>query len=156
MQVGDTVTVHVDYDRRSYVAPNHTMTHVLNYALRSVLLGNGAYCTYSLLGCICMDVFVLVFFFGSKCDWFTVPDRYWLTANISSESFFLLMDRSLFFNFILFVPGCFTFPFTHTEASSAEGLSQCDQKGSLVDAEKLRFDFSWPCALTPAQTAQVQ
>jgi hypothetical protein len=40
--VGDTVSVHVDYDRRSYIAPNHTMTHVLNYALRSVLVGNGA------------------------------------------------------------------------------------------------------------------
>lgn len=43
----------------------------------------------------------------------------------------------------------------NTEVSS-EGLSQCDQKGSLVDAEKLRFDFSWPCALTAAQTAQVE
>lgn len=39
--MGDTVHVHVDYDRRSYVAPNHTMTHVLNYALRSTLIGNG-------------------------------------------------------------------------------------------------------------------
>lgn len=39
--MGDTVNVHVDYDRRSYVAPNHTMTHVLNYALRSTLVGNG-------------------------------------------------------------------------------------------------------------------
>jgi len=27
----------VDYQRRSLVAPNHTMTHVLNYALRAVL-----------------------------------------------------------------------------------------------------------------------
>ncbi len=41
LQVGDSVSVHVDYDRRSYIAPNHTMTHVLNYALRSVLVGNG-------------------------------------------------------------------------------------------------------------------
>lgn len=33
---------------------------------------------------------------------------------------------------------------------------QCEQKGSLVDAEKLRFDFSWGGALTSAQKAQVE
>ena len=38
IKVGQTVSMHVDYDRRSFVAPNHTMTHVLNYALRSVLV----------------------------------------------------------------------------------------------------------------------
>lgn len=27
----------VDYDRRKRVAPNHTMTHVLNYALRKAV-----------------------------------------------------------------------------------------------------------------------
>ncbi len=32
----------------------------------------------------------------------------------------------------------------------------CDQKGSLVDAEKLRFDFSWSGALTPEQIASVE
>ena len=36
LRVGDTVSVRVNYDRRSEVAPNHTMTHVLNYALRTV------------------------------------------------------------------------------------------------------------------------
>ena len=40
LKVGDQVQVQVDYDRRAYVAPNHTMTHVLNYALRKVLLLN--------------------------------------------------------------------------------------------------------------------
>ena len=40
LKVGDQVEVQVDYDRRAYVAPNHTMTHVLNYALRKVLLLN--------------------------------------------------------------------------------------------------------------------
>jgi alanyl-tRNA synthetase len=35
--VGDVVECRVDAQRRSKVAPNHTMTHVLNLALRSVL-----------------------------------------------------------------------------------------------------------------------
>lgn len=30
----------MDYRRRGRVAPNHTMTHVLNYALRKVVGGN--------------------------------------------------------------------------------------------------------------------
>lgn len=34
--VGDELTCMVDYARRSLVAPNHTMTHVLNFALRKV------------------------------------------------------------------------------------------------------------------------
>jgi len=42
----------------------------------------------------------------------------------------------------------------HTE--TGEGLQLCDQKGSLVDADKLRFDFSWSSALTPAQVASVE
>ena len=37
INVGDTVTCEVDYRRRSKVAPNHTMTHVMNYALRKIL-----------------------------------------------------------------------------------------------------------------------
>lgn len=68
----------VDYERRSRIAPNHTMTHVLNYALRSVLL-NGV--------------------------------------------------------------------------NDPSGL--CEQKGSSVDAERLRFDFSWKGSLTPKQIEQV-
>ena len=35
--VGDEVTCHVDYPRRRLIVPNHTFTHVLNYALRKVL-----------------------------------------------------------------------------------------------------------------------
>lgn len=38
--VGDAIEVQVDYDYRSQIAPNHTMTHVLNHALRGVL-GDG-------------------------------------------------------------------------------------------------------------------
>ena len=37
LSVGDEVTVKVDYERRARVVPNHTMTHVLNWALRDVL-----------------------------------------------------------------------------------------------------------------------
>ena len=35
--VGQDVTCMVDYERRKKIAPNHTMTHVLNFALRKVL-----------------------------------------------------------------------------------------------------------------------
>lgn len=38
LKVGDQVAVNVDYERRGLIAPNHTMTHVLNFALRKVLL----------------------------------------------------------------------------------------------------------------------
>ncbi|KAL4446750.1 hypothetical protein ABPG77_007994 [Micractinium sp. CCAP 211/92] len=37
IKVGDTVTAKVDYTRRNKIMPNHTFTHVLNYALRKVL-----------------------------------------------------------------------------------------------------------------------
>ncbi|OVA11024.1 Alanine-tRNA ligase [Macleaya cordata] len=37
ISVGEKVTCKVDYDRRALIAPNHTCTHMLNYALREVL-----------------------------------------------------------------------------------------------------------------------
>jgi alanyl-tRNA synthetase len=37
LTVGSATEVKVDYKRRRQVAPNHTMTHVLNYALRKIL-----------------------------------------------------------------------------------------------------------------------
>lgn len=37
IKVGDKVQCSVDPERRSRIAPNHTMTHVLNFALREVL-----------------------------------------------------------------------------------------------------------------------
>lgn len=37
VRVGAKATAHVDYERRGRVAPNHTMTHLLNFALRAVL-----------------------------------------------------------------------------------------------------------------------
>lgn len=37
IKVGDTVECQVDYVRRAKIAPNHTMTHALNFALREVL-----------------------------------------------------------------------------------------------------------------------
>ena len=35
--LGQAVVCYVDYERRQKIAPNHTMTHVLNYSLRKVL-----------------------------------------------------------------------------------------------------------------------
>ncbi|VVB00676.1 unnamed protein product [Arabis nemorensis] len=35
--VGDKVTCKVDYERRKLIAPNHTCTHMLNFALKEVL-----------------------------------------------------------------------------------------------------------------------
>lgn len=35
--VGDAAECAVDWDRRSLIVPNHTMTHILNFALREVL-----------------------------------------------------------------------------------------------------------------------
>ncbi|EFN57213.1 hypothetical protein CHLNCDRAFT_143654 [Chlorella variabilis] len=37
IRVGEAVTTKVDYARRGRIMPNHTFTHVLNYALRKVL-----------------------------------------------------------------------------------------------------------------------
>mmetsp|Transcript_27496 Transcript_27496/g.26307 ORF Transcript_27496/g.26307 Transcript_27496/m.26307 type:complete len:1010 (+) Transcript_27496:145-3174(+) len=81
LKVGDSVSVAVDYERRGFIAPNHTMTHVLNYALKKVLL-----------------------------------DENEVTSVVSS----------------------------------------IDQKGSLVDTEKLRFDFTWNGSLTAKQVARVE
>lgn len=80
VHVGSNVDCSVDYDRRALVAPNHTMTHILNFALRKVLLSSDA-----------------------------------ATAGVT-----------------------------------------VDQKGSLVDCEKMRFDFSWNGALSAAQVAAVE
>lgn len=79
LRVGDTATCMVDYERRARIAPNHTMTHVLNYALRRVLL-----------------------------------------------------------------------------KGVSDGSGLCDQKGSAVDDEKLRFDFAWNKALTKEELAEVE
>ena len=38
-KVGGMATLKVNYARRAPIASNHTMTHVLNYALREVLIG---------------------------------------------------------------------------------------------------------------------
>ncbi|PIN00725.1 Alanyl-tRNA synthetase [Handroanthus impetiginosus] len=37
LYIGDKVICKVDYDRRMLIAPNHTCTHMLNFALREVL-----------------------------------------------------------------------------------------------------------------------
>ncbi len=84
LSVGDSVSCSVDYVRRHPITSNHTMTHVLNYALREVLV--------------------------------TRP----------------------------------------TAAGKAPSGVDVDQKGSLVDEFKSRFDFSWNTQLTPQQLADVE
>jgi len=79
--VGDNATCSVDYVRRAPIAANHTMTHILNFALRDVLI---------------------------------------------------------------------------TNATSDQPNASVDQKGSLVDENKLRFDFSWSGPLTADQLAAVE
>lgn len=79
-KVGDIASSCVDYKRRSPIASNHTMTHVLNHALRKVLIEEG----------------------------------------------------------------------------DGKATTTVDQKGSLVDEKKMRFDFSWNKALTPEQLARVE
>jgi len=79
--LAEDVYLNVDYNRRSFIAPNHTMTHVLNYALKTVLLeGN----------------------------------------------------------------------------SNQLNQGLCEQRGSLVDSEKLRFDFSWNGPLSNSQILRVE
>jgi alanyl-tRNA synthetase len=85
VKVGDSITCKVDYVRRAPIASNHTMTHVLNYALREVLVSR--------------------------------PER---------------------------------------ESPGRTLMQSVDQKGSLVDETKLRFDFSWNSQLTPQQLAAVE
>ena len=79
--VGDTAECCVDYVRRAPIAANHTMTHILNFALRDVLI---------------------------------------------------------------------------TKASGDQHGASVDQKGSLVDENKLRFDFSWGGPLSAEQLAAVE
>jgi alanyl-tRNA synthetase len=82
--VGDPATCSVDYVRRAPIAANHTMTHVLNHALREVLI-------------------------------------------------------------------------RRPQAQGGDApTTTVDQKGSLVDETKLRFDFSWNGQLTPEQLADVE
>ncbi len=82
LDLGEIIICKVDYGKRCLIAPNHTMTHVLNFALRMVLCGG-----------------------------------------VDSE---------------------------------AVVAGMCEQKGSLVDANKLRFDFSWSSALTYEQLHDVE
>jgi alanyl-tRNA synthetase len=39
LKVGDSVKTSVDYARRAQIQPNHTMTHILNFALRKTMPG---------------------------------------------------------------------------------------------------------------------
>ena len=83
ISVGDSAICCVDYVRRAPIASNHTMTHVLNYALREVLVKR--------------------------------PAKEGKTTTVD-----------------------------------------VDQKGSLVDEFKSRFDFSWNGPVTPQQLGEIE
>jgi len=83
LSVGDSVTCCVDYTRRLPIAANHTMTHVLNFALKEVLVNRPA-------------------------------------------------------------------------KEGKESTVDVDQKGSLVDEFKSRFDFSWNGQLSPKELAEIE
>lgn len=65
LQVGEKITVDVDYKRRGKIVPNHTFTHVLNFALKKILGDHVAQkvqaCTLSPL----VLMFILIFSFIS-------------------------------------------------------------------------------------------
>ena len=84
LRLGESASCSVDYLRRAPIASNHTMTHILNFALRQVLI-------------------------------------------------------------------------VQPEKETGEKVKQLiDQKGSLVDDSKLRFDFSWSGPLTREQLSAVE
>lgn len=83
LSLKQSVTCQVDYERRSFIAPNHTMTHVLNHALKTTLIPSDD----------------------------PNPDKY---------------------------------------------QGQCEQKGSLVDPDRLRFDFSWSGPLSVNNLAVIE
>ncbi len=64
VRVGDAVTCKVDYERRRKIAPNHSMTHVLNFALRTVLGDDvsqkGSLVDESKLRYVCMYMYMYV------------------------------------------------------------------------------------------------
>jgi alanyl-tRNA synthetase len=86
IQPGDSVVCKVDYESRRDIAPNHTMTHVLNFAIRDVL-----------------------------CN---------LQTNPQGKE---LLD-----------------------------MGMCEQKGSSLDGEKLRFDYAWQGALSTEQLREIE
>ncbi len=84
VHVKDRVKLRVDFERRLKIASNHTMTHVLNFALRHVLV-------------------------------------------------------------------------LHPEdGEKSNAAQQLEQKGSLVDESKLRFDFSWNGPLSESQLSRIE
>ena len=92
INVGMSCLLQVDYERRSLIAPNHTMTHVLNFALRQVLAET------------------------------TGPKK-----SIKDDN-----------------------------NDKPKLKQEVDQRGSLVDEDKLRFDFSWSKALSVVELAEVE
>lgn len=51
LKAGDLVSAEVDYIRRQRIVPNHTFTHVLNFALREVRTLNPRVITIFLQPC---------------------------------------------------------------------------------------------------------
>lgn len=115
LRVGNTVSTEVDYIRRQRIVPNHTFTHVLNFALREVRTSttgpvHARIQSARLIRLACSTI-------------------YRLQRTVQTANHLAILELALFVH--VFLDLCVQVLGDHV-----------DQKGSIVQPERLRFDFS--------------